>query len=533
MDEENYKPKKIKSVEELKKSQSIYEGMILSIPENGVIPKPVRSVDELNDKGKNVPVYYGRGGETYGGNVKINPDLEEKENLTVDHDAYKPTTSDMKKVFKDRTAQVVNGLLPKGPDDIDANRKTELEEILGDKAPVIPSSKDQRVHPELNIYSDFTEYDSQNGSKGSDAPEVGSSLKTSEAPEKNLARDTKLSDEDLMALARQNVKKRHLSSGNSSSDHLNTSPEEAGLKNESLNISKTTTHGTDQGLNNSFSSSAGSVYESHIVPVPDNNPVPEAGTSALNGHKQAESEGQNIFADGHIPSRLELIRMGATSTAMAAGSEEKSDVSSYRKPENKKIKKEKNLQRSDEQAGRGTGVLKNLIIYGLCFILAFVIAMLVVKFGAQKTEVAGNSMSPGLKNGDQLIVNKLAYRTGDPKRYDIIVFPETDNTTYVKRIIGLPGEEVSIQNGYVYINGHVLIDDMYGNAPVEADKYGRLKDPVILGSDEYFVMGDNRNNSKDSRDYEVGNISRDKIIGKVSFRIYPFSRFGSIKKADK
>ena len=134
-----------------------------------------------------------------------------------------------------------------------------------------------------------------------------------------------------------------------------------------------------------------------------------------------------------------------------------------------------------------------------------------------------------LSDGDNLIVDKISYRFTDPKRFDIIVFPfqYEKNTYYIKRIIGLPGETVRIdKDGKIYINDKVL-QETYGREVIRDP--GRAINPITLGSDEYFVMGDNRNNSTDSRTELVGNIKRENIIGKAWVRIYPFARFGILK----
>ena len=172
--------------------------------------------------------------------------------------------------------------------------------------------------------------------------------------------------------------------------------------------------------------------------------------------------------------------------------------------------------------------LLNTAIYLLCVLGA---VWLVITFVGQRTEVEGASMENTLHNGDNLIVDKLSYRFHDPERFDIIVFPFQfqDNTYYIKRIIGLPGETVQIMDdGSIYINGEKL-EENYGMEVIKPETIGRAAEPIELGDDEYFVMGDNRNNSSDSRTDMVGNITRENIIGKAWLRIWPVSDFGVLQ----
>ena len=172
--------------------------------------------------------------------------------------------------------------------------------------------------------------------------------------------------------------------------------------------------------------------------------------------------------------------------------------------------------------------LLNTAIYLLCVLGA---VWLVITFVGQRTEVEGASMENTLHNGDNLIVDKLSYRFHDPERFDIIVFPfqVQDNTYYIKRIIGLPGETVQIMDdGSIYINGEKL-EENYGMEVIKPETIGRAAEPIELGDDEYFVMGDNRNNSSDSRTDMVGNIKRENIIGKAWLRIWPVSDFGVLQ----
>ena len=136
-------------------------------------------------------------------------------------------------------------------------------------------------------------------------------------------------------------------------------------------------------------------------------------------------------------------------------------------------------------------------------------------------------METTLQNGDNLIVDKISYRFRDPKRYDIIVFPYKyeENTYYIKRIIGLPGETVQVKDGAVYINGEQL-DEHFGAEPMV--NAGIAAEPITLGEDEYFVLGDNRNHSSDSREPSVGVLKRDQLIGRAWVRIYPFNKIGVV-----
>ncbi len=154
------------------------------------------------------------------------------------------------------------------------------------------------------------------------------------------------------------------------------------------------------------------------------------------------------------------------------------------------------------------------------------LSWLLVTFVAQRTDVNGSSMYPTLEDGDQLIADKLSYRFHDPERFDIVIFPYryAEKTYFIKRIIGLPGETVRIdEQGNIYINGEVL-EEHYGYETIEYA--GLAAEEIQLGDDEYFVMGDNRNVSEDSRYPDVGNVKRSELIGRAFVRIYPFSKFG-------
>ena len=160
------------------------------------------------------------------------------------------------------------------------------------------------------------------------------------------------------------------------------------------------------------------------------------------------------------------------------------------------------------------------------------LTFLFITFVAQKTEVSGRSMLNTLHDRDSLIVSKISYELGTPNRFDIVVFPHINKATnektfFIKRIIGMPGETVQIDfNGSIYINGEVL-DEHFGKETIQNP--GNAINPIVLGEDEYFVLGDNRNDSLDSRFTDVGKIKRDELVGKAVFRIYPFDTFGKLK----
>ena len=173
--------------------------------------------------------------------------------------------------------------------------------------------------------------------------------------------------------------------------------------------------------------------------------------------------------------------------------------------------------------------MKETLSTSIYLLVVLCAAYLIITYVGQRTQVSGSSMETTLSDGDNLLVDKITYRFSEPKRFDIIVFPfqyDTD-TYYIKRIIGMPGETVQIDyDGNIYINGS-LLKESYGREVIQNP--GRAAEPITLGEDEYFVMGDNRNNSSDSRDPSVGNIHRKDIIGRAWVRIWPFSKFGVLK----
>lgn len=154
----------------------------------------------------------------------------------------------------------------------------------------------------------------------------------------------------------------------------------------------------------------------------------------------------------------------------------------------------------------------------LVFTAVLIATVLVLSIG-MRTSVIGVSMEPGLYNGQEILINHFIYKLVSPKRGDVIVFLPNGNQNihyYVKRVVGLPGETVQIQNEALYINGVLAEED--GSYDKIADA-GIAENEITLGSDEYFVLGDNRNSSEDSRSGNIGPVKRENITGKAWFHM--------------
>jgi signal peptidase I len=158
-----------------------------------------------------------------------------------------------------------------------------------------------------------------------------------------------------------------------------------------------------------------------------------------------------------------------------------------------------------------------------------VILYIGISFAVQAVHVEGLSMFATLDDNDYLIANKIDYRLHAPQRGDIIILrpPTSNSTDFIKRVIALPGEKLLIRSGVVYINGHRLIEPYLPEEWTQENNYPTNgSDGEVIPPNDYFVMGDNRNRSQDSRFF--GPISRDRIDGKAWFRIWPLDHFGNI-----
>ncbi len=162
------------------------------------------------------------------------------------------------------------------------------------------------------------------------------------------------------------------------------------------------------------------------------------------------------------------------------------------------------------------------------FIIVFVL-FLAPKFLMEKILVDGSSMEQSLYDGEQVLIEKVSRYFNGPERFDVVVFTKNHGTytkTYIKRVIGLPGETVQIIDSRIFINGEEL-PESFGKDPM--DTAGIASEPVQLGEDEFFVLGDNRRVSVDSRDRAVGAVSMDELDGVVFLRVAPFSAFGKVE----
>lgn len=197
------------------------------------------------------------------------------------------------------------------------------------------------------------------------------------------------------------------------------------------------------------------------------------------------------------------------------------------------MRKERKEKRNSRKRQKEKRTFKERLGSTLLWIFEILVAVLfafvlVFFFGQARTNI-GQSMELTLSDGDRVLINTLSYRVGSPSRNDIIAFKpngsETSNT-HIKRVIGLPGETIQIKDGMIYIDDKVYLE----KTDYPSITNGGLADePITLGVKEYFVLGDNRNNSEDSRYADIGLVNSDYIEGKVWFRISPSESMGLIR----
>lgn len=171
-------------------------------------------------------------------------------------------------------------------------------------------------------------------------------------------------------------------------------------------------------------------------------------------------------------------------------------------------------------------IVKEIIIWISEIALVLGIAFVVVFYVGLRTSVVGQSMAPALENGEEILINRFIYSISKPKPNDVVVFLPNGNEKshyYVKRVIGVPGDTVQIKDGAVYVNGE-LFEEAVETASIINPELAA--EEIVLGEDEYFVLGDNRNNSEDSRYANIGNVKKEYIIGKAWFVVSPMDKFG-------
>jgi signal peptidase I len=159
----------------------------------------------------------------------------------------------------------------------------------------------------------------------------------------------------------------------------------------------------------------------------------------------------------------------------------------------------------------------------ISIIIAVALALFIHNYIFQIVRVKGDSMEPTLHTGERMVVTRLIYLFGNPKRHDIVIthYPN-DTRSYVKRIIATSGETLKIKEGNVYIND-VILNEPYIKEAILSDF-----EETIVPEGKYIVMGDNRNNSRDSRTYGVGAIDKNMLLGKVEFIIWPFTKIRTV-----
>ncbi len=174
-------------------------------------------------------------------------------------------------------------------------------------------------------------------------------------------------------------------------------------------------------------------------------------------------------------------------------------------------------------------LLKEIGLYAIQVIIAVSLAFLFVYYFGMRTRIIGNSMQPLFDDGEQILTNKFVYIFGDPKPNDIIVFLPNGNAKshyYVKRVVGTPGDRVKIKDGILYVNGERFEEKV----DVSSMEYAGLAEKEIeLDKDEFFVLGDNRNSSEDSRYANIGIVKKEYIVGKCWFRVFPFKKIKFIR----
>ena len=174
-------------------------------------------------------------------------------------------------------------------------------------------------------------------------------------------------------------------------------------------------------------------------------------------------------------------------------------------------------------------LLREILVWTFQIAIVCFLAFVCVWYFGQRVSVIGDSMNPELKNGNITLISKAAYSMGTPGRGDVVAFKPNGNESshyYIKRIVGLPGETIEVVDGKIHVDGRE-IKERYETTEIE--ELGLLSEPITLKSNEYFVLGDDRQNSEDSRNADIGAVKRSEIDGKVWFVVSPGKTFGFVR----
>lgn len=180
-------------------------------------------------------------------------------------------------------------------------------------------------------------------------------------------------------------------------------------------------------------------------------------------------------------------------------------------------------------AKKKRSIPQQIFLWVLQIVIVVLFAFVLVYFFGQTRACIGQSMSTTIEGGDAVLLDGLSYKLGNPKRNDVIAFQLNGNregASSIKRILGLPGETIQIKDGMIYIDGEIYLEKKDYPAMTDA---GLAEEPITLGTNQYFVLGDNRNNSEDSRYADIGMIKKRYIAGKIWFTCAPFEKLGFTK----
>ena len=496
--EQEPKKMRIRTLEELNQDMSQYKGKILSYRADGKKVKPVKSVEEMQKIRKKAPVNYGRSTDEKVAYVppEVDERLQEFEYPWEKADADKSRTQ-MQEEMSEET--VPNFVLQGGIGEPEADSEETISySVNGLNMEYLQSILDEEEE-ELK-------------------------QKENEAEQEEKATDNPLKSE----IQETEIKKEEIEQLKAKIAQLKLEIENA----EAEKVEKKAVEQPEPKADNVTGNVPTEQPENRIQVAEQ----PEPKTDNVTGKVPTEQLGNRIQAAEQPEPKTDDVAAQAQVNADERQSEtqikkqEKQDASQPQQPDETsgEPEEEKDAVILEEKEGMTLyKFVKEMMTYAVCLAIALVLALVLVTFVGQKTEVIGDSMNPMLQSGEQLVIDKISYRFTAPKRFDIVVFPH-ENTTYTKRIIGLPGETISIEEGYIYIDGQLLADDVYGSEQITPDHYYRLAEPVKLGENEYFVLGDNRNNSTDSRDPEVGNLKKEQFKGKIVFRIWPLEQLGTL-----